>query len=424
MRIAVLTTGSRGDAQPFAALGRELHSRGHNVLFCTHERFRPMALEQGLEFAPLSDELLQLLDVKDGREAIESRGAPLRLIRRVKGIIGRMLRAQWDACRDAQALLFHPKAAGGPHIAEKLGIPAAIGLPLPLLVPTRAFPVPLPLFSAFPLGGLYNRLTYRLVKALAFPYAGIIREWRREALGLPDRTAGTGWRSVRGRDLPVLHGISPSVLPRPEDWPDNAHMTGYWFSRLTPPPLNQGLEDFLAQGPPPVYLGFGSMAGTRAEALGNVIIEALDRAGLRGVAATGWGGAYFSEAARNAAPQRLHIIDQAPHETLFPHVAAVVHHGGAGTTAAGLRAGKPTLICPFMGDQFFWGNLVHAQGLGPRPIPQRRLTAVNLAEALKQCVSDASIGRLAGEIGGRIRAEDGLSRAADIAERAFDAKSY
>ena len=423
MRIAVLTSGTRGDAQPFAALGRELRLRGHDVLYCSHERFRPMALEQGLEFASLSDELLELLDEKAGREAIENRGSPFGLMSRARGILRRMLDAQWAACRDAQALLFHPKAAGGLHIAEKLRIPAVIGLPLPFMVPTRAFPVPLPLFSAFSLGGLSNRLTYELAKALTLFYAGTLRKWRREVLGLPARTAGTGWRSVRGRALPVLHGISPSVLPRPSDWPQCAHMTGYWFSRLPPPPLDEDLETFLGQGPAPVYVGFGSMAGTRPQTLGEIIAEALERAGLRGVAATGWGGAAFSEAVRKAAPSTLRIIDQAPHETLFPRLAAVVHHGGAGTTGAGLRAGKPTLICPFMADQFFWGNLIHARGLGPRPIPQRRLTAVNLAEALKRCVSDASLRRLAGETGALIRAEDGLSRAADIAERAFGART-
>jgi len=173
------------------------------------------------------------------------------------------------------------------------------------------------------------------------------------------------------------------------------------------------LVDFLAAGLPPVYIGFGSIAGKSPAKTTTIVTEALKKSGQRGIIATGWGGLEAS-----LLPETMFTIDQAPHNWLLPHVAAVVHHGGAGTTAAGLRAGKPTIICPFFGDQPFWGSRISELRVGPEPIPQKELTVENLATAIHVAVTDENMGRRAAALGEKIRIEDGVGRAVQFIEQA------
>src|SRR5699024_8900800 len=198
-----------------------------------------------------------------------------------------------------------------------------------------------------------------------------------------------------GSRLPVLYGFSEHVVPVPSDYPDTAHVTGYWHrsgSEWTPP---NEVEEFLDSDEPTVYIGFGSMGfGKHAAARGRLIADAVERAGVRAVVAAGWGGLSLQEAS-----PRILTLDEAPHEHLFPRVDAVVHHGGAGTTAAGLRAGRPTLVCPVLGDQAFWGQRVASLGAGPDAVPLRKLTVPTLAARLRDLVSDPRFTRDAADIG-------------------------
>ena len=170
---------------------------------------------------------------------------------------------------------------------------------------------------------------------------------------------------VRGQ--PILYGYSPAVIPPPADWGADIHVTGYWFldpaEDWTP---DAALTDFLAAGPPPVYVGFGSMSSRNPEATANLILDALARTGQRGIIHAGWGGLQ-----RTDLPASVMMVDGVPFAWLFPRVAAVVHHGGAGTTSAGLRAGVPSVVVPFFGDQPFWAQRVADLGVGPAPIPRR-----------------------------------------------------
>ncbi len=207
--------------------------------------------------------------------------------------------------------------------------------------------------------------------------------------------------------MPVLYSFSEHVVPRPDDWPETTVATGYWFleqDETWQPPA--ALVQFLAAGPPPVYVGFGSMAGKDPARLTRIVLDALEQSGQRGLLATGWGGLAVEDL-----PENLFAIDSAPHDWLFPRVSAVVHHGGAGTTAAGLRAGKPTLISPFMGDQPFWGQRVCEQGVGPKPIPQKQLSADALATAIHQLTHDQDMRQRATALGQKLRAENGVARA-------------
>jgi sterol 3beta-glucosyltransferase len=411
MNILISTFGTRGDIQPFIALGRGLTAAGHAVIVCTAEGYRPFVEAHGLRHAPMTNDLLDLIHAAEGRAAMEGGGKVLALIKRVKPILRRALADEWAAARalEPDLIVYHPKALGGLHIAEKLSIPAVMALPLPFSTPTSAFPNPF--LSGARLGGWFNRVTYRLMALTSAIYADVTNEFRVRTLGLPARGRfADPLVRTDGEPVPVLYPYSPHVLPVPADFPPHVHVTGYWFLERAvdwqPPPE---LAHFLAAGPPPVYIGFGSMSGTDSARRARVALDALARAGQRGLLASGWGGLAASEL-----PDTVRVIDEAPHDWLFPRVAAVVHHGGAGTTAAGLRAGRPTLICPFIADQPFWGRVVHDLGAGPRFIPQKKLTVAGLAAAITTLVDDTAMRARAAALGEQIRAEDGVARAVAV----------
>ena len=213
----------------------------------------------------------------------------------------------------------------------------------------------------------------------------------------------------------MLSAYSPMIIPHPEDWSEDKHITGYFFldSQADWQPSPE-LKSFLDAGDPPVYIGFGSMAGRNPEHLAKLALDALAQSGQRGLLNTGWGGLRTDQV-----PENVFVLEDAPHSWLFPRMAAVVHHGGAGTTAEGVRAGVPAVIVPFVFDQPFWGARVKALGLGPDPIPQKRLTADRLAHAIKIAVSDENIRQRANSYGEVIRAEDGVGNAIEVIKRYF-----
>jgi sterol 3beta-glucosyltransferase len=405
MRIIILTIGSRGDIQPFIALGKALQGRGHAVRLVTGGMYEGFVRGHGLDFAAINDEAIRIGETPEGRAAIEAGGGKMALLKKVLPMLRRMMDDAWAGANDAEAIIYHPKALAGYHIAEKLRIPSFMSLPLPLYTPTSAFPTPI---MNIRLGGAVNRLTYTLLRFATAPYAGTVNAWRKDALHLPPRGKFANDLVLPdGQPVPTLYSYSPHVVPTPPDWPETAVTTGYWFLDDTPgwtPPA--ALQAFLDAGAPPVYVGFGSMTGVDPEGKARMVVEALRQAGQRGLIASGWGGLRAGDL-----PESIFMIESAPHEWLFPRCAAVVHHGGAGTTAAGLRAGRPTVVVPFFGDQGFWGERVCQLGVGPQPIPQKRLTANGLAAAIRAAVNTPDMARRAGELGDQIRAEDGVGTA-------------
>jgi sterol 3beta-glucosyltransferase len=405
MHILILTVGTQGDVQPYVALGMGLKAAGYNVTIATSTRFAGLITERGLGHKPLNADFLQLMETPEGKAALAG-GNPLTLMRKVMPLLRQLLDEGWAAAQGADAIIYHPKALSGRHIAEKLGIPGILAHPVPLFSPTGAFPSPV-LFPNHDFGRSLNRLSHHVFLSLVTaPYRKMINSWRKDVLGLPP---SGGELERDGQPIPRVYGYSTHVLPTPDDWDRWSVATGYWFldrpGNWQPPAQ---LEAFLQGGPPPVYVGFGSMASKDATRVTTLVVEVLQQAGQRGVLATGYGGL----AAQNL-PDTVYALDAAPHDWLFPQMAAVVHHGGAGTTAAGLRAGTPNVICPFFGDQPFWGGRVAALGVGPQPIPQRRLTPERLAQAIRTAVSDAALRRRAAALGATLRQEDGVSQAVE-----------
>jgi sterol 3beta-glucosyltransferase len=413
MHVYVIGMGTRGDIQPYIALGLGLQKAGHRVTLCTSENFRASVAERGLTCTCIYDDILENMRSDAGRAVLDDStsawqklAAYRELFKRSGPQQTRMLEEGWRAAEEARPdlILYHPKVYSAPHFAEKLGIPAMIAALVPGTVPTRAFPAGI--FPPWRLGGWYNRWTARLMaKLVAMGFGKYVEAWR-HANGLPALRRGFDLtRTSDGRPIPVMHGFSRHVVPSPTDWPAHARMTGYWFldrPATWQPPAS--LVSFLDAGDPPVYVGFGSMAGSKVAHVSRVIVDALQKAKVRGILATGWGGLTASDL-----PDTIHMVDDVPHDWLFSRVAAVVHHGGAGTTAAGLRAGRPTLVCPFIVDQPFWGRRVHDLGAGPAPIPRKALRTDNVAQTLRALVDNEAFRRNAGAIGENLRQEDSMT---------------
>lgn len=396
MKVCIITIGTRGDVQPYIALGRGLQEAGHEVTLATLAGFESAITQYGLQYSRLRGDFLKVIQSSEGK-----RGNPLKLIRQYRVMAQETLEDEWAVAQEAELFIYNSAAIGGYHVAEKLGVPTFASFPAPIYSPTHEFPSP---FLPFRNLGPFNKLSHRLFAALGpVIYRRPINEWRRKVLGLPPAQGET---MLRGKPVTKLYAYSEAVVPRPADWDESSVVTGYWFldaaADWQPDPA---LVRFLAEGPPPVYVGFGSMfmnGGTQRTAL---VLEALKRAGQQGVLATGWGGLTADNA-----PEGVFVLDDVPHDWLLPQVAAVVHHGGAGTTAAAFRAGKPAVICPFVADQPFWGRRAAALGVGPAPISQYQLTAERLAEAIGRAVNDVEMGERAAALGEIIRAEDGVGR--------------
>jgi UDP:flavonoid glycosyltransferase YjiC (YdhE family) len=415
MRIAIIASGSRGDVEPYVALGKGLQAAGHVVRLVTHRDFESLVAAHGVDFWPVEG---SVQDVAQSMAALIENGNFLAILAQMgkeaqRGALA-LTTASLAACQGMDLIV---AGIGGVFVgiavAEKLGLPVLQAYYIPF-TPTSAYPafvVPRP--PAL-LGTLPNRPSYQVARQMMWQaFRSADKAARRAVLDLPAAPFFGPFNAEPVRGQPILYGYSPAVIPPPTDWGADVHVTGYWFldpaEDWTPDPA---LADFLAAGPPPVYVGFGSMSSRNPEATANLIVDALARAGQRGIIHAGWGGLQRTEL-----PGSVLMINGAPFSWLFPRVAAVVHHGGAGTTSAGLRAGVPSVVVPFFGDQPFWGQRVADLGVGPAPIPRKKLTAERLAEAIRTAVTDEAMRGRAAELGARIRAEDGVANAVAVVER-------
>lgn len=412
MRITIFAAGSRGDIQPCVVLGRGLQQAGFDVLLAAPENFADFVQAHGLSFHPLRGDVQQIMAGETGREFMEGGSTnPIQSIRAMRSMLEpvalQMAADALEACEGADALIsLAVFATLAKTIAEVRQIPLIHIEPTPVF-PTRSFPAP-----GWPLqrdlGGLYNRFSgHAMLRVLWLWYAPFVNAFRAR-FDLPAYRAASFYRILVS--APLLGAYSDQVIPRPPDWPENIHISGYLFldSQSEWQPEDE-LISFLEAGDPPVYIGFGSMSGRNPARLAALVLEALERSGQRGLLLTGWGGMQAL-----SVPESVYVLDSAPHSWLFPRMAAVVHHGGAGTTAEGLRAGVPSIILPFAVDQAFWGKRVKDLGVGPEPIPQKKLTADSLAHAIRVAVTQPDIKQRAAHLGETLRAEDGLANAVSM----------
>lgn len=402
MQIALVATGTRGDVQPLLAFATAVQAAGHDVRVVAGSNFSGWIQGHGLAVFPTAD-VTALFQSPAGLRWAEA-SSPLVQLRAMRELMRGTIH---DTVRDMQqstagadvvigGLLSEPYLQA---ISEKGGARQLTAA----LQPTRASAVgATSLLAVLPARtSPLNRWAGTLAEHMTWTLAREGTALLRAALGLPAHNS----RSYRAamRRTPAVYAMSPTVVPPAPDI--NALISGYWFlDEAVAPPAE--LVQFLAAGPPPVYVGFGSMPSSDPNALLGMIGAALDAVGRRGVVARGWAGP-----TRAAVPPHLHVVDSIAHSWLFPQVAAVVHHGGAGTTAAGLRAGRPTLIVPHIADQPYWAGQVHALGVGARPLPRARLTTATLIAHLQPLLTDEALQARAAALGATIRAERGVDNA-------------
>ncbi|MFB9436219.1 glycosyltransferase [Streptomyces showdoensis] len=396
MRIVMMTAGSRGDVAPYTGLGAGLVRAGHEVTLAAHGMFEPLVEGSGVRFRPLPVDPRAELHSARGRRLHDARtgaGKLVRLASMARGAVDEMTAALVEAAREGDALLVGGSLGPlGYALADGLSVPA-LGLHLQPLHPTGEFPPPV--LGTRSLGAVGNRLSGRAVMtSVDLLFSDAVRSLRRHGLG----TAG---RSPRRRARPVLHGYSELVVPRPRDWPAALEVAGYWWPHETGR-LSREVEDFLAAGPPPVFVGLGSATVPDPERVSRALVTALRAAGVRGIVQRGWAGL-------GARGDDILTVDEVPHASLFPRTAAVVHHAGAGTTGAVLRAGVPSVPVPVQFDAAFWSSRLTALGTAPGAVPLRRLTSGALATALRRATEEGSYRARARTLADRLAMEDGVA---------------
>ncbi|MVO85570.1 glycosyltransferase [Streptomyces sp. p1417] len=397
-----MTAGSRGDVAPFTGLGAGLVAAGHEVTLVTHGRFEELTAGSGVRFHALPVDPRAELHSERGRSLHRSRTGPGRLLRvmtMAKDAAAQMAPGLLAAAENSDALVVSGAVAPlGCTIAEGLGLPS-VGVNLQPFYPTGVFPPPMT--GTRSLGRTGNRLAGHAVLTLIERIFHDTARDLRKQLGLAPRTLAASRRAHEHRRWPVLHGFSPRIVPRPHDWRPGLDVVGYWWPHDTGR-LPADLEDFLAAGPPPVYVGLGSATVPDPDRLSAQVVRALRAAGLRGVVQRGWAGLA-------ATGDDVLTIGDVPHSALFPRMAAVVHHAGAGTTAAGLRAGVPAVPVPIQFDETFWAERLTALGVAPCAVPLRGLTTARLADALVRATEDPSHRSRAHALASRLATEDAVA---------------
>ena len=449
MNVVIHVVGSRGDVQPFVALGKVLKDMyGHRVRLATHPNFREFVTENGLEFFSIGGDPAQLMafmvknpGLMPGFETLRSGDVGKR-----RKEVGAYLKGCWRSCFEsgdglgpeatdetienwtghhhegpdptskpfvADCIIANPPSFAHIHCAEKLGLPLHIMFTMPYS-PTQAFPHPLAnIQSSNADPNLTNYMSYALIDMLTWQGLGdVINNFRQKSLGLEPISLMWAPGMLQRLKIPHTYCWSPALIPKPKDWGQKISISGFFFlnlaSNYTPAP---DLQAFLDTGPPPVYIGFGSIVLDDPNAMTQLIFEAVRTTGQRVLLSKGWGGMGAEEL---GIPDGVFMLGNVPHDWLFQHVSCVVHHGGAGTTAAGITAGKPTVVVPFFGDQPFWGAMVARAGAGPNPIPHKELTGDKLAEAINFCLKPESQER-AQELAAKIAKECG----SDIGAQSF-----
>lgn len=414
-RIVISTIGTRGDVQPYLSLALELRAKGYDVVVGAPADFQQEIEALGLEFHSIGGNIRSFLKQSNFENSMDNFlvNAPS-LLQQGQKIVEEAARHSWDMAQGADAIILNINTSFAIDIAEALNIPAIMTALQPLNS-TGEFPICN--YDVPDMGRALNWLSHAATSVQQAYYDFPRNRLRRDLMGLEPRKSGGFFKDTHGNNLVTLYAYSPLVSPRPRDWPKTAIVTGYWPLRdqtnWEPSPK---FEEFLAAGDLPIYVGFGSMP-FGAENNTKMLKEAVKIWGGRVVIASGWGGLNGDDL-----PDSIFAISKAPHEKLFDYVQGVVHHGGAGTTAAGLYAGKPTFVVPQAIDQPYWGKRVHALGCGPEPVQLKKLTPKILAGALAALATNPSYAEEALNVASSLTQENGPAKATLHIERVM--KNY
>jgi sterol 3beta-glucosyltransferase len=417
MQVAIITIGTRGDIQPYIALGQGFQAAGYDVKVVTFQAFESFVRSSGLDFAAVSGDLASLMTMDWTQSQIESGGKSMgslgSIAQDAEGLLVQLMTDCLQACQGAEALVGSVVGGlAGQAVAQKLGVPYCSAYLQPL-DRTSAFPNS---FSLFPMPprwlfvgkGAYNWTTHVFSARLFWLLFGkVLGRARERALRLPPFS--------RKQRYPVLYGYSPTVLPKPANWDERITVTGYWFldqAETWEPP--GALEQFLASEAPPISIGFGSMAGRSAKKVLPLLLEAASCSGQRVVLLAKREDVEGLEMSEN-----VFCIESVPHDWLFPRMAAVVHHGGAGTTGAAFRAGVPHIVLPFIADQHFWAQRIAELGVGTEPLKHKKLSVEQALQAVRTVTRDQMMRKRAGMLGEKVQQEHGVEEAVQAFGRAM-----
>jgi len=409
MKITILTYGSRGDVQPFIPLSLGLMRRGHLVKLAAPARFQSLIEEQGIPFVPLAGNPAELSrDLND---------SGTNFVKIVRGLMNHAMEIGADvlhqveeACSDTDLIIHTFMHAVGAHtLAREKRIPDIHIQLFPMFTPTGDYPnISLPDLRSRQL----NRLTHELARSITFWTSKAGYEQVRRRAGLPKRKLYSPFdRDALRPWTPVLCAWSPSIIPPSSDWSPNVHITGYFFSEIDSryQPKNE-LREFLEGADTPICISFGSMLNRNVKKIDDIIRESLRQTNNRGIILSGWSGF------EHAAAREVLYLDAVPHQWLLPRCKMIIHHGGAGTTSAGLQAGIPNVVIPHTADQPFWGNRVQAICAGPKPIPVKKLSVENLTWAIVEAEGEV-LRKRAQAIGQVLREENGVGNSVEFIEK-------
>ncbi len=415
MKITILAVGTRGDVQPYIALGLGLQAAGHKVSIAAPSNFEEFIVGYGLIYKQLEANFRELMESETVQELMAKRN-PILAYKNMTKALQRILECftadSWTACQNTDGIIFSSASVPGYSIAERLGIPSCWA-PLQPLSRTKAFP------SVIYSDGKRNNETLNWISHILeeqFTWQGsrkFINSWRKNVLGLEPYPFGGPYKILEKKKFPIIYGYSSSVLPKPKDWGDWIHVTGYWY--LNHPAdwkPSDSLLQFLNDGSTPIYIGFGSMNNREAEVMTRIIAEGIKKVNVRAILSTGWDSLGGIEL-----PDTILKVDSVPHDWLLPRTTCIIHHGGAGTTAAALRAGIPGLVVPHIMDQPFWGQRVFDLGVGPQPIPRKQLTAEKLAQGITSMLNNKEMKERSYLLGAQIRDENGITKAVELIEK-------
>ncbi|MBL8145681.1 MAG: glycosyltransferase family 1 protein [Anaerolineae bacterium] len=411
MHITIFVYGSWGDMRPHVVLGQGLQAAGHSVQVVASRTYEDWVRARGLGFSPLSVDVSAF--TRDNASMMDlGLLQQLKLLREtISPLFAQIGRETLEATRDSDVLMTVELGAVLFFDILRVNPLRTILINPAPLNPTREFAMALPPAPGwFPFKGRYNRFSYSVLRRVGWSSLGNSMKVMAAELGVPK----SKFRECRAflDQTPALTAVSRHVVQRPADWAEHFQVTGYLFDDDPDWMPLPGLAEFLAAGEPPVYMGFGSMPDSKPEATTRLILDAVQQAGKRAVILTGWAGLGVDDA-----PGHVHILNYAPHSWLFPKMATVVHHGGSGTTAAGLRAGVPAVIVPHLGDQPFWGRRIKELEVGPGPIPRKKLTAQKLAAAIRAATESSAMRDRALALSENIKQEDGLGSAMQWVQR-------
>lgn len=404
MRIALLTLGTRGDVQPFAVLGKALKARGHEVTVCSAANFADFIHSYDLNFVSVDADFQEILNSEEGKKMMSN---PFSARKHLNRLIYPMIRDAMlkfhKLSKENEVVLFHVKAMAD-YYADGLNCKFIRTNVVPAMEPTKEFINPIVSFSGLP--SIMNRMSYKLsdlgMKMMSKP----INQFR-ETIGLS--------KKFKKLHLPSIYGISNYFLTKPQDYPANSYYTGFWFEN-SKAELEKELVDFISNGEAPLLLTFGSMPYKSKIDLPKTLNRITKELKTRLVIIKGWGLNNAEELQNNSS---IKVVDSAPYDKLVPYTKAAIHHGGIGTVAECLRAGKPFLTCPVLyplGDQHFWGAVAYKKGVGLKPIPLKKMNDDKLLAAVKELLKNEKLYANSRKIMEQLKTEDGVANAIDVIE--------